>query len=77
MSTPPRPDLTERPSKPDVLVRLRWWLKELPPEYLGLREDIANAIGVIEGLRESDARRLVMIEGLKRELADLRPSEGR
>jgi hypothetical protein len=76
MSTPPRPDLTEQPSKPDVLVRLHMVAK-LYKGSAYLIEVVTDAIAVIEGLRESDARRLVMINDLKRDLADARPEEGR
>lgn len=76
MSTPPRPDLTEQPSKPDVLVRLHMVAK-LYKGSAYLIEVVTDAIAVIEGLRESDARRLATIRDLQRELAERNPEEGR
>lgn len=71
-----RPDLTPQPSKPDVLVRLGD-LRSLYRGHEMLAQVVADAIDVIKGLRESDARRLTMIRDLQRDLAELRPEEGR
>jgi len=73
----PRPDLVQEPCKPDVLVRLRGVSSRLPRESVDDIISITDAIDVIKRLRASDARRLTMIADLKRELAELRPSEGR
>lgn len=76
-ASPARPSLEQAPSRPDALARLRRWLKDLPHDYVGLRETMADAIDVIEGLRQSNAWRLGEINRLKAELADARQEEGR
>lgn len=80
MSTPPRPDLMEQPSKPDVLVRLRDAIARGGKMALRIgveRGDLADAIAAIAALRETCERRLATIRDLQRELADLRQEEGR
>ena len=73
----PRPDLVQEPCKPDVLVRLRGVSSRLPRESVDDIISITDAIDVIKGLRDSNARRLAQVNDLKRELAELRPQEGR
>lgn len=75
-----RPDLTAVATKPDVLVRLRHATEnsgDLTHRIIVWRRDINDAIDAITGLRDTCDRRLATIRDLQRELADLRPSEGR